>query len=365
MVGPPSLCITLDACDLLPSLGGSLGTSFGGSVGSSLAHDAAGAVLGAITSDLTSAAAWLIGHLLVLVVGAGQVRLDAPWFAGRLQVMLQLLGFVVLPLLLAATIGPLLRQDLRRIVRVWGVGLPVALLAGTVGVQFTQLAIGATDALTAAILGSSKTALSGDLRGLAAAMAMPGAPQLVVALISLLLVLGAVLLWMELVVRAAAIYVAVFFMPLALACYVWPATASIAKRTVELLAALILSKFVIVATLTLGAAALHGGPSPDNAVIGATILLLAGFAPFSLLRLAPVVEAGAIAHLEGLSHRPFRVAGRAATQVAAAPAHPVAGMLLSSRVAAAQPPAASAVRPQPLPERPADYPMPGQEAPDE
>ena len=32
------------------------------------------------------------------------------------------------------------------------------------------------------------------------------------------------MVWLELVVRAAAIYVAVFFMPLALAGYVWPAT---------------------------------------------------------------------------------------------------------------------------------------------
>ena len=120
-------------------------------------------------------------------------------------------------------------------------------------------------------------------------------------------------------------------MPLALACYVWPATAAIAKRTVELLAALILSKFVIVATLTLGVAALHGGPSPDNAVIGAAILLIAGFAPFCLLRLAPIVEAGAIAHLEGMSRRPLRAAGRAATTVAAGPAHPVVGLVLSSK----------------------------------
>ena len=146
--------------------------------------------------------------------------------------------------------------------------------------------------------------------------------------------------------RAAAIYVAVFFMPLALACYVWPATAAIARRTVELLAALILSKFVIVATLTLGVAALHGGPSADNAVVGSAILLIAGFAPFCLLRLAPIVEAGAIVHLEGLARRPLRAVGRAATTVAAGPAHPVAGLVLAARAGSARPPAAAAVTAQ-------------------
>jgi hypothetical protein len=263
--------------------------------------------------------------------------------------MLQLVEFVVAPLLCAATIGPVLRQDLRRLVRVWGVGLPVALLVGLSGAQFTQLALGATDELCQLILGQSDAALGGSLRGLSTAMVVPGAPQLVAAVIAFLLIVGSVLLWLELVVRAAAIYVAVFFMPL-------PATTAIAKRTVELLAALILSKFVIVATLTLGVAALHGGPSPDNAVIGSAILLIAAFAPFCLLRLAPIVEAGAIAHLEGMSHRPLRFASRAAATAAAGPAHPVVGRLLASKASAA-PPGASAVLPQHLAPRQADYPV--------
>ncbi len=205
-----------------------------------------------VTGALVSAAAWLVGHVIQLVAGTGQVDLDQPWFLERSAVMLQLLEFVVVPLLLAATIGPVLRQDLRRLARVWGVGLPVAVLVGLSGAQFTQLAMAATDELCQAIVGNPEATLGGSLRGLATAMVIPGAPQLVAALIACLLIAGSVLLWLELVVRAAAIYVAVFFMPLALACYVWPATAAIAKRTVELLAALILSKFVIVATLTLG-----------------------------------------------------------------------------------------------------------------
>jgi hypothetical protein len=177
----------------------------------------------------------------------------------------------------------------------------------------------------------------------------------VAAVISFLLIVGSVLLWLELVVRAAAIYVAVFFMPLALACYIWPAATGIAKRSVELLVALVLSKFIIVATLTLGAAALQGGPSADNVVIGSAILLIAGFAPFCLLRLAPVVETGAIAHLEGLGRRPLRFASRAAGTAAAGPTNPVIGLVLASKSAAARPPGISAVLPQPLAARPADY----------
>jgi hypothetical protein len=345
VVGDPSLCVPLLNCGATSS------------IANALAHDAAAAILDAITSSLVSAASWLVGHVIELVVGSGQVDLTRPWLLERSQVMVQLVEFVVLPLLLAATIGPVLRQDLRRLGRVWGIGLPVAVLTGLAGAQFTQLAMSATDELCRVLVGNSNVTLGGNLRALTTAMSMPGAPQLVVGAIALLLTVAAVLLWLELVVRAAAIYIAVFFMPLALACYVWPATTAIAKRTVELLAALILSKFVIVATLTLGVAALQGGPSPDNAVIGTAILLLAGFAPFTLLRLVPIVEAGAIAHLEGVSRRPLRAASRAATTVATGPAHPVVGLVLAARAGSAQPPAAAPVRPQYVAERKADYPI--------
>jgi hypothetical protein len=344
VIGAPSLCVPLVTC------GGA------SSVASSVAHDAAGAVLAAVTSALTSSAAWLVGHVIQLVAGTGQVDLTEPWFVARSAVMIQILEFVVVPLLLAATIGPVLRQDLRRLARVWGVGLPVAVLVGLSAAQLTQLAVGATDALSQAVVGDPKTSFGGNLGGLATAMVMPGAPQLVVAVISFLLIIGSVLLWLELVVRAAAIYVAVFFMPLALACYVWPATTAIAKRTVELLAALILSKFVIVATLSLGVAALHGRPSADNAVVGSAILLVAAFAPFCVLRLVPIVEAGAIAHLEGMSRRPLRFSSRAASTAAAGPTHPVVGLVLSATSGPARPPGPSSVLPQPIATRPADYP---------
>jgi hypothetical protein len=340
-----SLCVPLLTCGGSPS------------VTNTLTQAAAQSVLSVVTSALVSAAAWLVGHVIELVGATGQVDLARPWFLQRLQVMLQLLEFVVVPLLFAATIGPVLRQDLRRLARVWAVGLPVAVLAGLSGAQFTQLAMAATDELCQAIVGNPTTTLGGGLRGLATAMVIPGAPQLVTALIACLLIVGSVLLWLEMVVRAAAIYVAVFFMPLALACYVWPATTAVTKRTVELLAALILSKFIIVATLTLGVAALHGGPSADNAVIGSAILLIAGFAPFCLIRLAPSVEAGAIAHLEGLSRRPLRAAGRTATNMAAGPGHPVVGLMLAARRGDARPPTASAVMPQWIGERQADYPI--------
>jgi hypothetical protein len=234
----------------------------------------------------------------------------------------------------------------------------MALLTGLFGIQLTQMALAATDGLCQVVVAADGFRVRGSFDSLAKGIVTPGAPQLVAGVISLLLIVGAVLLWLEMVLRAAAVYIAAFFMPLALACYVWPATAGVAKRALELLSALILSKFVIVATLTLGLSALDVSAPPDSPVVGGAILLLAGFAPFCLLRLAPVVETAAIAHLEGMSRRPARAVARAARTGAAAPGSPVVMRLLAmtpQRRAESQRPQAAAVVAQHIPDRPADY----------
>jgi hypothetical protein len=345
-------CIPAPLCGVvLPSIGGSV-TSIGGSV----AKLAAEGVLDAITSALSTSASWLLGHLIDLIDRAAPVNLGSSWFSTRESAMVDLLELVVLPLLMAATAAAVIRQDVRRLARIWAVGLPVAAVVGVGGVQFADLALSATDAMCQAISAGRDGQLSGQFSDAMFAGVLTGAPQMIQVIILVLMIVGAVLVWIELLLRSAAVYIAMFFMPLALAAYVWPATANLAKRTVEVLVALILSKFVIVAALTLGLAALSSGTSADDAVAAGAILLIAGFAPFTLLRLAPVVESAAIAHLEGVSRRPFRAASRAAA-VAATPAQNPAARLLLSRM---RPPTApsepSPVVPAPLPQARPDYP---------
>jgi hypothetical protein len=98
--------------------------------------------------------------------------------------------------------------------------------------------------------------------------------------------------------------VVTLFFPLALASLVWPAISHWCRRLVETVAALVLSKFVIVAVLSLAVGALGtAGGSLSSELAGGALLLLAGFAPFTLLRLVPMVESGAAHQLEGVRHR--------------------------------------------------------------
>jgi hypothetical protein len=321
-----------------------------------VAKVAAEGVLDALTASLSSSASWLLGHLIDLINQATPVNFGTTWFSSRESAMLDLLELVVLPVLMAATAAAVLKQDLRRLGRIWAVGLPLALVAGVGGVQFADLALSATDAMCQVISAGGNGQLSGHFSDLMFAGLLNGAPQIIQVIVFVLMIIGAVLVWIELLLRAAAVYIAMFFMPLALGAYIWPATANITKRTLEVLLALILSKFVIVAALTLGLAALSSGTSADDAISAGAILLIAGFAPFTLLRLAPVVEAAAIAHLEGVSRRPFRAASRAAAVVAAPAQNPAARLLLSRMRPSSAPTGPSPVRAAPLPQARPDYP---------
>ena len=342
---------------LIPCFVNPLCVASGGvaSLSSEVAKVAATGVLDVISSALSAAAAWLLGHVIDLVTHSAPVHLGSKWFVQEEGAMATLLELVVLPILMAATIGSVLRQDTRRLGRVWCVGLPVASLVGVAGIQFAGLALSATDAMCQVVTGASQASLGARFSDLEVTALLSGAPQIVAMVVFSLLIVGCILVWIELLLRAAAVYLALFFMPLALAGYIWPATVATAKRAVEILVALILSKFVIVASLVLGVSALAGGRSADDALVASAILLIAGFAPFCLLRLAPIVEAAAIGHLEGLARRPFRAAGRAASAVAAGPSQiPVAGFLLS-RVRGSDRGDSQPVAAQPLPQRRPDY----------
>jgi hypothetical protein len=88
------------------------------------------------------------------------------------------------------------------------------------------------------------------------------------------------------------VYVVVLMLPLAFAAMVWPARRVWAVRAVELLVALILSKFAIVAVLSLAAAALgHGVFSGNSAMLSGLVLVtLAAFAPWAMLRMLPLAD---------------------------------------------------------------------------
>lgn len=305
----------------------------GSGLAKSVASQAASSVLDAVGAGMTQAAGWTVGQVMHLITSSTEPAVGARWFLPELGLMEQVALLLVLPVLLAATVGPVLHQDARRLFRVWGVGLPVALFSGLLASQVVGFALRVSDAMSSMVTGPHSEHLGDQFVAAMGGPTVAGVPLIFQMIVALLALAGSIMLWLELTVRSAGVYVATFFMPLVLVAYIWPATAGLAKRTAEVLAALILAKFVILASISLGLTALQQG-GLDSPLSGAAILLMAGFAPYSLLRLAPVVEAAAIGHLEGMSRRPGRAAARTVTAAAGAPVHPVTQLVMSAAAGA-------------------------------
>lgn len=99
--------------------------------------------------------------------------------------------------------------------------------------------------------------------------------------------------WVELLIRSAGIYVCVLFFPIVLVARIWPKLERWATRLAEALTALILSKFVIVAVLSVAGAAMAGSRASEgfNGVLAAgALLVFAAFAPLVLFRLVQFAD---------------------------------------------------------------------------
>jgi hypothetical protein len=218
-------------------------------------------------------------------------RLGSTWFSSAYWRIAAIAAVLTLPFLFAACVQALLRSDLTLLLRAAFGYLPLAFLAVSIAAPLTLLVLAACDQMCAIVAsaagngGAHFLALTGGYAGLES---LARGSAFLAFLVGLLTVAGAVVLWVELAAREAAVYVVVLMLPLAFAAMVWPARRVWAVRAVELLVALILSKFAIVAVLTLGSAAL--GQGGIAGLTGLVLIVLAVFAPWALMRLLPMAE---------------------------------------------------------------------------
>jgi hypothetical protein len=301
---------------------------------SQLAGAGVDSVLNGLASWVAAGATWLLDQIGAVIGATTTVDLGASWFTAHYETMAALAAMVIAPLLLLGIMQAIYRQNASMLTRSVLVHVPLAILLTAVAVKLVQLGLAVTDAMSLAVsqgagldAGQFMATVSSALSGAQATGS--GAPAFILFLGALAVVFGAVMVWIELLVRAAAVYVAVLFLPLALASLAWPAIAHWCRRLVDTLVALVLGKFVIVAVLSLAAGALAGGsgsapaggsgsaPAGSSAgpgasvggggfgavLGGAALLLLAAMSPWALFRLLPFVEAGAVGHLEGVGNR--------------------------------------------------------------
>ena len=210
-----------------------------------------------VTVWVTNAAVWVTGKVGDLVEGTTSPDLTASWFEGQYGAMVAVAGALALLMLMLAVIQSVIRQDVGMLIRAAFGYLPMAFILAGVAIAATGLLIAITDDLSRVVVSGLGTKQSNNLLqavGDAYKNALDessGIPLFGVFLGAIILAIGAFVLWLEMIIRDAAIYVCVFFLPLTFVAMIWPATSRWARRLVELLVAIILAKFVIVSILSL------------------------------------------------------------------------------------------------------------------
>ncbi len=278
------------------NVGGAVSTVVGAGAGSVVASASTALGLAAVSALALGSAASVLHEAAVAIGATTAPQLQSTWFSSTYWRMAAIAALLTLPFLFAATVQAALRSDVGLLARAAFGYLPLAMLSIAIAAPVTMLLLAASDEMCALISAAASNAAPHVLLRTATvvgALSVASGSPFLAFLIGLLIIGAAFALWIELLLREAAVYVVVLMLPVAFAALTWPARRIWAIRAVELLVALILSKFAIVAVLSLGGAAIDASVGHGNvtaAMAGAVLIMLATLSPWALLRLVPLAE---------------------------------------------------------------------------
>lgn len=268
-----------------------------------LAEDLIGSFFKSLGDWVTTGTTWVLGETWRALSATTEPILTGAAFDSEYHVMVLIALGSVLPLLGLAVIQAIAHQDASGLLRTALLRLPMAVLLTGVVIEIVSLGLTATDQASSSLLATGDAPAAKMFAHLEAVLPAIGGGVTAFGGLLLLAVVATIsfVLWLELAVRSAGVAVAALFLPLALAGLVWPATSHWARRLGETLAALVLMKLVMAAILALTAGALAASTGGVASVVeGVALLGLTASSPFALFRLVPMVEGGAVSHLEGV-----------------------------------------------------------------
>lgn len=264
---------------------------------------ATGAVMDGVVRWAAEGASWLVTEIGHQIGRSTKPALGSAWFGQRYAAMSELAIALSTIFLLLAAGAAIARQTLTLLLRAAFVVLPLAMVLTFAAVTLVEAGVALTDWLTASALSGFRSDTTEAFRDIGELLVAPTATG--AALAPFVLFLGALvtaalalLVWVELVMREAAIYVAVAFLPLTLAAMIWERTAHWSRRLAEWLTAIILAKFTIAVAFALAASTLGQARSGSSGgltalLAGCAVMLIAALTSWVLLRLLPFGEAGA------------------------------------------------------------------------
>jgi len=257
----------------------------------------AGDALHLVVSWVQDGAKSAIGAVAHVIGATTTPQLTSTWFSTAYWRVAGVATLLTVPFLFAAALQAVIRSDMALLARAVFGYLPLALIGVGIAAPITMLLLSATDEMSNLVSGLAVGGASHFLTQAAEAFVLTGGSPFVAFLVAVITTAAAIALAIEMMIRAAAVYIIVLMLPMVFAALVWPARRIWAVRLVELLIALIVSKFVIVAVLSLAGAAYgqSGVDSVTRALTAMSLLLLSTFAPWTMLRLLPFTEIAASA----------------------------------------------------------------------
>src|SRR4051794_9162626 len=291
-----------------------------------IAKSVAGGALDQATKWMTDAATWTTKQIATGIQKTSTPELKASWYEERFGSMIALgLGLAALVTMMALASAAIRRDPDALGATVYGM-LRAGLGTGLVLI-LTVLAVGVADEISNTIasetLGTGASQFWNEVGDAWGKDNFAGFGSAAIAFFfAFVQVIAGLLVWIEMLLRSAAIYVAVLFLPAALAASIWPPLREWESRLVKVLFVLIAMKPVIITVLALAghaaAAAITGEARGDVGVMLAAIVIfaLAACVPWALMTLVSMSADGAwsarAAHhgaREGMSSGTSKVGG--------------------------------------------------------
>ena len=291
-------------------------------------------------------AAWVFGQLIERINTSTTPNLEAGWFKnGPYAQMLGVAAFLLAIMLVLGICHAVASGDPGATVRRVVVEAPSAVLGLTVLIMVTTFGIALTDALSNELMAGTATPVKEFTKTMTerSTRELALSPAVVMGLSAFVMLIGSLVIWAELLIRSALIYLLVALAPVAIAARIWPPTKAMSQRVTQYLAGFVVAKLIVALCLSIGLGAINSGsggpsqapaapgtptasaaassaaaPTPQDAedlgliLMGAALVGLAAFSPFTAIKLMPIAENAA--HQQGVKGGP----GRAVTTAASA-----------------------------------------------
>ncbi|MFC5731520.1 MULTISPECIES: type IV secretion system protein [Nocardioides] len=260
------------------------------------AGDAAGAVVTApfdwLAQGMGGAAEWMFTSVWKVIDTTTFVDVTSGEYTNVYNIMFGVGVFVMLGFFMLQVIGGMIRRDPAALSRA-ALGLAKSILGSFVALALLGTALEITDQLCIGIVNAAGTNMNemGDKVAVLAAglgainLSAPGAGAILTIFLSSLAIIGAMVVWISLLIRKALLLIAIVFAPIALAGSSWDHTRTWLSRWATFVIAMILSKVVLVVIFLLATAQVSAPIDADlesvsQPMAGVVLMLMAGFAPY-------------------------------------------------------------------------------------